>query len=228
MKKYDIRPGMTFHSWTALDTPDYSIKYPKVLCRCVCGREKMVDIYSLIRGTSKSCGCQVVRRPPKDYGIHPGDKIGYWTILSRHGRYFSCKCVCGEERTVSARMLVSGRSRSCGCHRADSQTDAQRQGKRKGQRIMREIHAAGLAAAYTENRKTNKNSSTGVLGVSLLPKIKKYRAYLTIDRKQIHLGSFMDIEDAKAARKAAEEKYFKPKEEKLKEIKRYEKNNIHE
>jgi len=164
MKKYDIRPGMTFHSWTAIDIPDYNLKYPKIRCRCVCGKEKMIDVYSLVKGTSKSCGCQITRRPPKDYGIHPGDKMGYWTILTQRKSFFLCRCECGTERIVSAAMLLSGRSRSCGCHRADNQTKEQRQGKQKGQKIMRKIHAAGLAAAYAENRKTNKNSSTGVPG----------------------------------------------------------------
>ena len=30
----------------------------KYLCKCDCGKEKTVDKYNLIRGHTKSCGCQ--------------------------------------------------------------------------------------------------------------------------------------------------------------------------
>lgn len=65
------------------------------------------------------------------------------------------------------------------------------------------------------NRKQNsyncglsKNNTSGHSGVSWMNKMKKYRAYIMIDRKQIHLGSFENIEDAIDARKKAEIKYF--------------------
>lgn len=39
---------------------------------------------------------------------------------------------------------------------------------------------------------------------------KAYRAYISIRRKHIHLGEFDTLEEAAAARKAGEEKYFSP------------------
>lgn len=50
------------------------------------------------------------------------------------------------------------------------------------------------------------NSTTKVNGVSKR-KDGSYRAYITIDRKQIHLGVFDDINDAIQARKEADNKY---------------------
>ena len=114
-------------------------------------------------------------------------------------------------------MLTSGRSKSCGCRRAEAQTVAQVRGKQKGQKIMDYIHSRGLTAAYID-RNVNRNSSTGITGVSRF-KNGAYRAYITVDRKQIHLGSYKNLENAIAARKAAEEKYFRPLEEKVKNIK---------
>lgn len=38
----------------------------------------------------------------------------------------------------------------------------------------------------------------------------RYRAYITVARKQKALGIFGTLEEAAAARKQAEEKYFKP------------------
>lgn len=48
----------------------------------------------------------------------------------------------------------------------------------------------------------------------------KYRAYITVDRKQIHIGTFKKLEDAVKARKNAEEHYFSERQKKVDKIKR--------
>jgi hypothetical protein len=45
------KPGDSIHSWTVLEQR----KGGKWLLRCGCGTEKLVDIYSAVKGTSKSC-----------------------------------------------------------------------------------------------------------------------------------------------------------------------------
>jgi hypothetical protein len=52
---------------------------------------------------------------------------------------------------------------------------------------------------------TNKS---GYKGVCWNNKENKWRAYISINKKQINLGMYVNIEDAKKARKEAEEKYF--------------------
>ena len=47
----------------------------------------------------------------------------------------------------------------------------------------------------------------------------RYRAYISIGKKQINLGLFDNLDDAKAARKAAEQRYFADRQEKANEIK---------
>jgi hypothetical protein len=56
----------------------------------------------------------------------------------------------------------------------------------------------------TLNTSLSKNSSTGINGVALHKPTGKYRAYINIQRKQIHLGLFNTIEEAQAARKLAD------------------------
>ena len=51
------------------------------------------------------------------------------------------------------------------------------------------------------NRKKNKNSTSGIKGVSFNKKFKKYQAYITVDRVMIHLEWFKLKEDATKARK---------------------------
>ena len=42
-----------------------------------------------------------------------------------------------------------------------------------------------------------------------LERLKKWIAYITVNKKRMHLGSFSDKEDAIKARLQAEAKYFK-------------------
>jgi len=57
------------------------------------------------------------------------------------------------------------------------------------------------------NTSLSKNSSTKVNGVSFHRQRNKYRAYIMVDRKQISLGLYTSIEDAKQARELANQKY---------------------
>ena len=60
-----------------------------------------------------------------------------------------------------------------------------------------------------ENRKgANKNSKSGVKGVSWNKARKKWRAEIKYNGKSKHLGRYVNKEDAIAARIAAEKKYF--------------------
>lgn len=64
--------------------------------------------------------------------------------------------------------------------------------------------------SHQENGKNIKISSlskTGIMGVCWYEKSNKWRAYITIDQKQKHLGLFDNLLDAGAARKAAENIY---------------------
>lgn len=56
------------------------------------------------------------------------------------------------------------------------------------------------------NMGQKRSNTSGVTGVRVLPS-GKYHAYITVQKKQIALGSYEDIEDATAARKAAEAQY---------------------
>lgn len=113
----EITVGMTFYEWTVIGAEDEDHK-GRVLCRCSCGTKRWVWKRLLEQGKSKSCGCRA-HMAEKDYGIHPGDHIGYWTILSQQGRQFVCQCVCGAVRLIQAQDLLRGKSKSCGCKRWD-------------------------------------------------------------------------------------------------------------
>ena len=86
--------GDKFNAWTVIKTNVPAEHEYHVLCRCECGRECWVNCSALRLGKSKSCGCKK-RYNRKEYDLQPGDKIGYWTILSNEGDRFRCRCICG-------------------------------------------------------------------------------------------------------------------------------------
>lgn len=58
------------------------------------------------------------------------------------------------------------------------------------------------------NSKLSKNNTSGISGISFRDDRNKFRAYIMVNRKQIFLGYYSDIEDAIFARRQAEIKYF--------------------
>ena len=209
----DIKVGNRYGAWTVLALSD--AEHPgKVLCRCDCGTVRWLFRSPLRCGRTKSCGCHTGAQYI-DYGLHAGDKVGYWTILKQKGDHFYCRCECDTERWIQVSILLQGRSLSCGCHRLDKQDYTATLDS--GRKLIAQVQRESLSTKYAGfGRKGNRNSGTGVTGVS---KFKDgYRAYITVDRKQIHLGYFLDMADAVAARKAAEEKYFAPRQKRADEI----------
>lgn len=82
-------------------------------CRCKCGNEKDVSTQCLIKGESKSCGCQTY----KLYTRHnlAGKHINNLTVIKYIGKSnWECKCDCGNITNKHANALISGRAVSCG------------------------------------------------------------------------------------------------------------------
>ena len=157
------------------------------------------------------------------YRYHAGDKVGYWTVLVPeilgHGekRKTLCRCICGTERAIITNELARGKTLSCGCRRTERQSEKQKEGYQKGRSVLKEIHDAKATAGLPH--RLNKNSKTGYTGVSYMMRFRKFRAYITVNRKQIYLGVFDTLEEAVEARKEAELKYFGKYRDMVKAIK---------
>lgn len=190
-----------------------------------------------IKGTRTPSGWQVSDEAVQEYlkeptpvhsrklHLHKGQKFGHWKVLSAKivrtksgGLAALCQCICGTTRYVLVESLFSGRSKSCGCRRAENMNQSQLEGRNKGRNIMNQLHEKGLAGRYLD-KQVNRNSKTGHTGVCWREKEHKYYAYIMVDRKQISLGLHDKLADAVNARKAAEERYFRSKQEKVDAIK---------
>lgn len=60
VRAYVLHKGDRFGYWTVVDPKAVTLKSGArmVLCRCVCGKEHLVNQYKLLHGKTQSCGCQ--------------------------------------------------------------------------------------------------------------------------------------------------------------------------
>jgi hypothetical protein len=92
------------------------------LCSCDCGNLRVVAVYKLLTGSTKSCGCA---RPLRNL---TGQRFGHLTvrrrgIANRYGKStWECRCDCGKEIIVLKANLLYGSTISCGCERSKIQS----------------------------------------------------------------------------------------------------------
>lgn len=115
---------------------------------------------------------------------------------------WECRCSCGNTVYLHGYSLINGHYKSCGCKR-DKKRD-----KGVKEHIKKDMIDGTRKTAL--KAKINKRNKSGYKGVSWMKSRQKWIAYIGFKGKQITLGYFDDKEDAIKARKAAEEKYFKP------------------
>ena len=56
-RKYFVKTGDVFGRLTVIGEAATQNGSRRVLCRCSCGKEKVVHVSNLARGKTKSCGC---------------------------------------------------------------------------------------------------------------------------------------------------------------------------
>lgn len=116
-----ITPGRRFGMLTVeADTGLRKNRYAVWRCRCDCGSEVTASTKELKDGKIRDCGCTThVGHGAKDL---TGQRFGKLTVLyptekraDQGSVVWHTVCDCGRECDVSARRLVRGKVRSCGC-----------------------------------------------------------------------------------------------------------------
>lgn len=92
-------------------------------CQCECGNSKLVETSSLLQGKTLSCGCLQKEKAGQTEDLI-GQQFGRLLVVAREGSQggkstWLCCCVCGTEKVVGRRSLLSGDTKSCGCYRAE-------------------------------------------------------------------------------------------------------------
>ena len=89
------------------------------LCKCDCGKEKIIYGQSLLKGNTTSCGaCRV-----DIVDDLTGQVFDQLTVIERdfsrpsngNGAFWKCRCTCGNEITVLGKNLKHQPHHSCGC-----------------------------------------------------------------------------------------------------------------
>lgn len=93
------------------------------LCKCDCGKERIVVGEYLVGGHAKSCGCLNKWRGRKINDLS-GKRFNKLLVLKQYGRIgcvgkkvitYLCICDCGNEAIIRAPALRNGTTISCGC-----------------------------------------------------------------------------------------------------------------
>ena len=115
-----------FGRLTAIEKTNKTTKDNYIIwnCKCECGNFCEVDLHSLERGNTQSCGCLRQERA-KAANVQQrinllNNTYGKLTVIKDMGsengdHYWQCKCDCGNVITVKGEYLRSGHKNSCGC-----------------------------------------------------------------------------------------------------------------
>ncbi|RHO08431.1 AP2 domain-containing protein [Clostridium sp. AM22-11AC] len=184
------------------------------LCQCDCGNQTVVIGGILRRGLTKSCGCLSKAINSEVHSTHhmTGERLhNIWRGMKARCYIESCSNyqyyggrgiqICAEWKNDFTAFynwaLSHGYSDDLSIDRVNS----------NGNYEPENCRWVTMKKQFWNRRRWNTNKS-GETGVIWSEDRKKWRAYITVNRKRINLGSFESKEDAVNARQVAEEKYW--------------------
>jgi hypothetical protein len=159
----------------------------------------------LTHGLTKSCGC-LWHEPKNDLSGRRFGRLEAIKLTNKKGHrgmLWECRCDCGKIILADRWSLISGQKLSCGCLHNDLACEHVAKGREKN--LIEGTHIGAI-----KKNTVFKNSASGVRGVTWDRRRQKWQARLQFKGKMYNLGHFDNLEDAAAARKEAEEKYYKP------------------
>lgn len=127
MSKVIDLTGQKFGYWEVLERAENSKGgQARWLCRCICGKEKVVCGSSLRNGSSTNCGCVKAQKSRENNGKfinEVGNRYGRLVVIAKdeelsaqkHRAHWLCQCDCGNTKVVSSKCLREGKTKSCGC-----------------------------------------------------------------------------------------------------------------
>ncbi len=216
--------GKTFGRLTAIEKEKSNAGFIWK-CNCICGNVVYVRSSSLANGSTRSCGCLAKESASKRLKLYmkenspikdlTAQRFGMLVVIGlsdkrrvgKNRKYVLHKCVCdcGNVVYVTTSQLTSDLKTSCGCINKEKHIE-------KGRRLSAIVNEKYVVENTNINTITKEEpyitNKTGIRGVCLCKKTKKYLAYISFKKKTYRLGSFSNKEDAVKVRKEAESKIF--------------------
>lgn len=172
-----------------------------LLWKCLCHRCGSIAIVEGQRMTAKKspkrdCGCSYREKRANLTGQTIGvlDVLEYVRTSQNGDRIYLCRCkLCGHEKELPA-STIRLKLQSCGCQRYNPErmTDMSKLG-------VEATIIDGVNIPSATRKEANKNSRTGVRGVSRL-KNGLFRAHCQVKGERWVRDGFLSIESAKTAR----------------------------
>jgi len=214
--------GQMFGKLKVIKRADDKNKKPYWLCECQCHNKtlKIVRGSHLTSNRIKSCGCLYKERirsevPPNKFLFREYYKIGitdyneefYYDIadaslIEQYSWYFD------KDGYVVARINKKGVK----LHKLITNTDYKTKVDHKNKHRYDNRRINLRQATNSQNGMNidiRKDNTSGVTGVGWSKKYESWRARITYEGKEIHLGYFDDFDEAVKIRLEAEKKYFK-------------------
>ena len=174
-------------------------KYVYWICECQCENRTIVSVRgsNLKSGNTVSCGCvnnkniHKKRRNSIDITEKRFGKLvaKRYVKSGRYGAIWHCECDCGGTIDTYVSYLTSGGISSCGC---EEDKNRKKQNNKLHDMIIKDTNISII-----RKKEANKNSSTGIRGVSWCKSKQKYIAEITFQKKRYYLCSSTDIEVCK-------------------------------
>lgn len=201
------------------------------LCKCDCQENKYIVVQrnSLISGKTKSCGCLRKETLAKQNKLEKRKYNNYDLLSNEYGvgytsngqefyfdieDYDVIKNYCWHITSDGYVAANGGNNKTIMMHRlifepTDNFFDIDHKHGKKSRNDNRKSNLRRATRSQNlMNVDVRTNNSSGTTGVYYKKSINKWVAYIYVNYKQIHLGTFTKKEDAIAARKEAEVKYF--------------------
>lgn len=180
-------------------------------CLCDCGATTIVKGESLKAGSTQSCGCLRKERVLKAITKHGmSATLIYHLWQTMHSRCENPNCI-GYKNYGGRGIKVCDRW-------FKFENFFEDMGKKpEGLSLERINNNKGYSPdnckwatriEQSHNSRIQKNNKTGIKGVFWYERYQKYQVGIRANSRQIHLGYFANIEDARIARKEAEQKYW--------------------
>ncbi len=119
-----------------------------------------------------------------------------------------CQCDCGNQVVVDGYSLRCGQTRSCGCLKRETSRESIKHNPAFQKNVGNANNLTDKDGINYTSRDLTKRNKTGVVGVSYDKASETWFAHLMINYKYVLAKSFKDFDDAVAARKKAELKYY--------------------
>ncbi|MDR1795422.1 MAG: hypothetical protein LBR25_08520 [Erysipelotrichaceae bacterium] len=175
-----------------------------VTFRCECGKEEIKALNILQK--RPYCKYHFKAIDLKDI---IGQKYNHCTILEawrdkkiKNNVMVRYRCDCGNEAVSAFNHIKHGRTLSCGCMSAQYITE-------HFDEWLGRVDNTVLTRLQGST-KIDKRNKSGCRGVCRDKTSGKWKAYISLSKKRYILGFFVNLDDAIAARKAAEHKYYEP------------------